>query len=77
MDLQHINVRAEPLHTRIDSVEDVFPRQADAIDPLAIIDACERGVRVPVIHAKVAFGEDHNLGAWDVVLFQCFADDAF
>jgi hypothetical protein len=54
MDLQHVDVRAKSLHARIDGVKDVFPRQADAIDPLAIIAARERGVGIPVIDAKVS-----------------------
>jgi hypothetical protein len=78
MDLEHINVRAQPLNAFINRIQDVLPAQPHAVRPLAIIrdtpDGCSAALTV-VINAKVTFTKDHDLVSWDVILLQRLADD--
>lgn len=78
MDLQNVNVRAQALHACINGIKDVFPAQPLPIDHVSVI---ARGLRdrardVALVDTEVAFREDDNLGARDVVLFEGFPDDS-
>lgn len=57
VNLQDINVGAQTLDTGVDSVEDVFARQADAVDPGAVVGARGGNGRLValVVDAEVAF----------------------
>ena len=79
MDLQHIDVCTQSLHTGFYSIEDMLPAQPDLIDHLAVIGAHGADTRLAVVrcHAEVAFGEKDEFAAWDVIFFDGFGDDAF
>jgi len=78
MDLEDVDVRAQALHTLLHRIEDVLPAQANRVDSLAVV--C-RGQgdwtpEVRFVDPEVAFREEDDLLAWDVVLLEGFADDA-
>lgn len=79
MDLQDIDVGTQPLDTGVDSVEDVLAREADAVDPGAVVGARGRdgGLVALVVDAEIALGQDDDAVAGDVVFLQRFADDLF
>lgn len=79
VDLQHIDVRAQPLNTGIDRIEDMLPGETDAVDEGAIIAGRGRDGREVafVVDAEEALGQDDDAVAGDVVLLQGFADDGF
>jgi hypothetical protein len=79
VDLQHIDVRAQPLYALIHGVEDVFPAEAHLVYVVVVICGygCDAEGGVVFVDAEVAFGEDDDFAAGDVVLFEGFADDAF
>lgn len=58
MDLQYVDVRAQTGDTGIDGVEDVLPREADAVDETAVVGTRgrDRGHAAFVVDAEVAFG---------------------
>jgi len=61
MNLQDIDVRAQPLDARLDGVKDVLARQANAIDELAVVVRGGGDGRLDarvVGHAEIAFAED-------------------
>lgn len=77
MNLQHIDIRAESLHARINRIEDMLPRETSAIDEFTVV--CRRrrnGWKFAlVINAEVAFGQNDHAVARDVELLQGLADD--
>lgn len=77
MDLQDIDVGAQSLHALLDRVEDVLAAQTDSVDHVAVVGgACGDGDGgVFFLHAKVAFGEDDDFVAGDVVLLESLSDD--
>lgn len=79
MDLKDIDVGSEPLHTRVDGIKNVFAAESDTVDHDAVIDRTlhERQLSTVVADAKVTFGEDCHILAWDLERLQRFADDAF
>lgn len=78
MNLQNIDVGAKSLDAGANSIEDMLPRQANLIDHFSVISAqgCNRWLRARY-NAKVAFAQDYNLRAGDVVLFESFPNDFF
>lgn len=80
MNLKHIDIRPQALHARINSVENMLPRQSDTVDPFgAVIRRNGRDGRVLtlLVDAEEAFREDDDAGTWDVVFLKSFADDFF
>ena len=79
MDLQHIDVRAQAVDAGIHRIEDVLPREADAVDEAAVVGARgrDRGHTAFVVNAEVAFGQDDDAGARDRVFLQSFAENLF
>lgn len=79
MDLQHIDIRPQPLHTRLHGIEDMFPRQTHLIDHRTVVGAYGRdaGLGPGGVDAEVAFGEEDELGARDGVVRDGFGDDFF
>ena len=79
MYLQHVDIRAQPFQACFYSIEDVFPAQADLIDHFSIVRAHGTDARLCVVrrHTKVAFREDDEFAARDVVFLDRFADDFF
>lgn len=77
VDLQHVDVRAEPLDAGVDRVEDVLARQADAVDEVAVVAGRGRDGRevALVVNAVEALGQDDDAVAGDVVFLQGFAED--
>lgn len=78
MDLQHIDIRAQPSDARVDRVEDVLPRQPDPVDPDgAVVGGGGRDGRGPavLVDAEEALGQDDDALAGDGELFQGLADD--
>ena len=76
MNLQHVDVSAQTLDTRINRIKDVLAGQANTVDKVPIIAGC-RGDGwefALVIHAEEALGQDDYAVARDVVLFQGFAN---
>ena len=79
MNLQHINIRTQPLHTLLHRIENMLPRQPYLIHILGIISHGSRNWNRGIffVDAEVAFREDDDFGAGDVVGFEGFGDDAF
>lgn len=78
MDLKHIDIRAEPLHTLLHCVKDVLPAQTDLVDEFSIIDRHLGDGKgdIILIDAKIALGENDDLAARNVVLLEGLANDA-
>jgi hypothetical protein len=57
----------------------VFPAEAHLVYVVVVICGygCDAEGGVVFVDAEVAFGEDDDFAAGDVVLFEGFADDAF
>ena len=82
MNLQHIDIRTQPLDTRLDRIKNMLPRQPHLIHKLPIVNAVLG--RIPFasrrsrrINAEETFGENDQFRAWDFVLADGFADDFF
>lgn len=77
MDLQDIDIRAQPRHTRVDSVEDVFPRETNTVHEIAVVLGGHSDGRLfaLVVDAEEALAENDDSVARDRVLLECFADD--
>jgi hypothetical protein len=56
MNLEHIDIRAQPLHTAFNRVEDVLPRQPDSVHERAIVrrNRRNRWLRARRVDAEVA-----------------------
>lgn len=70
VNLEYIDVRAESLNASVHRVEDMLPRQTDAVDEGAVV-ACRRRDRrevALVVDAEEALGQDDDAVAGDVVL---------
>lgn len=78
VNLQNIDVGAQPTHTRIHSIEYVLPRQADLVHHFSVISAHSRNWWLPFgRNAEIAFTQDNYFVARDVVLLEGPADDFF
>lgn len=77
VDLQNIDVCAEALDALLDSVEDVFAAEADLVDHLAIIGGYRRNTErwILLVDAEIAFREENELVAGNVVLRDGFGDN--
>ena len=77
MDLEHVDVGAEAFDALLDRVEDVLAAEADLVDHVAVIGgyAGDAQARVFLDDAEVAFGEENDFVARDVVLLQRLCDD--
>lgn len=77
VNLQHVDISAEPLDTGVDCVEDVLARQAHTVDKGAVVARRRRNRRLAaaVVDAEEALGQDDDAAARNVVLLQCLADD--
>ena len=77
MDLKHVDVGAEAFDALLDRVEDVLAAEADLVDHVAVIGgyAGDAQARVFLDDAEVAFGEENDFVARDVVLLQRLCDD--
>lgn len=79
MDLQHVDVRPQAPHTGVDRVEDVLPRQPDAVDPDGPVvggaGGDGGGAVAVLVDAQEALGQDDDALARDVVLLEGLADD--
>ena len=73
----HVNVRAQALDALVHGVEDMLPAQPHLVDHVAVVDAdgANRRIRPVLRHAEVAFAEDDDSAARDVVLLQRLAHD--
>ncbi len=60
MDLQHVNVRPQPLHACIHGVEDMFAAQAHLIYHIAVVGGHQGDARLGagLVDSEVAFGKD-------------------
>lgn len=78
VDLQHIDVCPQTLDALLHSIEDMLARQTNLVHELAVVCRHRRNAerRVILIDSKVALGQQHDLGARDVVLLQRLSDDA-
>lgn len=78
MDLQHVDVCAQALDALLYRIEDVLPTETNLVDGLAVVRRGEGDVAAEIrfVDAEVAFGEEDDLLARDVVLLEGFADDA-
>jgi hypothetical protein len=79
VDLQDVNISAEPGDGGVDGVQDVFARQADSVYHLAVVggDAADVGGGVVGRDTEVALGEDDDTIAGNFELFESFANDLF
>ena len=79
MNLQHVDISTQPLHTCFNRIKDMLPTQALSIDPGTIIDArCRNVILNPVIRdAKVTFAQDGQTVSGNVVFLHSFGDDLF
>lgn len=79
MNLQHIDIRPQPLDARVHRIQDMFPRQPDLVHHLAVVlgDGGDLGLAAVWVDAEVAFGQDDNFGARDRVFGEGFGDDFF
>lgn len=77
VELKNINVRAQSRHAGVNRIEDMLPRQAALVDPLAVINSHAQGVHGParLVHVVETLGHDHDLGPWYLVVTDGFADD--
>ena len=77
VDLQHVDVGAQPLDASVHRVEDVLPRQSDAVDEAGVVASGRRDGRLTalIVHAEEALGQDDHAVTRDVVLLQRLADD--
>jgi hypothetical protein len=79
MNLENVDVGAQPFDALLHGIEDVLPAQSDFIYGLTVV--CHRlgdGLaEIGFVDAKVAFREDDDLAAGDVVLLESLAYDAF
>ena len=75
LDLQHIDVGAEPLNTSFNCIEDVFPRKPDAIDSRSVVDGEFGNIQrsTTFINPMKTFRKNHDLMARDVVCLEEFA----
>jgi hypothetical protein len=80
VDLEDVDIGAQPLDARIYGVKDMFPRQADPINPGAIVCCNSPKFQLfirSVVDAKVTFGENDDARPWNVEFLQRLADDLF
>lgn len=79
MDLQYVDVCAQPLHAGVDRVQDMLPRQPDPVKPPPVVfgDGGDLGLRTGRVDAEVAFREQHDVLAGDGVFLESFADYLF
>lgn len=79
MDLQYVDVCAQPLHAGVDRVQDMLPRQPDPVKPPPVVfgDGGDLGLRTGRVDAEVAFREQHDVLAGDGVFPESFADYLF
>lgn len=77
MDLKDIDVCSKALDTLLDGVEDVLTAETDLVDHLAVVggNRCDTEGRVLFVYTEVAFREEDELVAGDVVLLDGFGDD--
>lgn len=77
MDLEDIDIRAQPLNACVYSIKDVFSAKANLIHHVSIIGAESRyrRLRARGVHAKVTFAENHDAGARNRVLAESFPND--
>ena len=77
MNLKHVDVGAEAFDALLDRVEDVLAAEADLVDHLAVVGGYAGDAQAGVFldDAEVAFGEEDDFVARDVVLLQCLCDD--
>ena len=63
MDLQHIDICAQPLDALLYRVEDVFARQADLVDEVAVIGrhVCDSERWIFFVDTEVALGQENDL----------------
>lgn len=78
VDLEHINISPQALDGSVDGVQDVFAAQTHAVDEGPVVGRGGVDGRVDgvFLDAKVAFGQDDDVGPRDVVLLEGFADEA-
>ena len=77
VNLQNIDVGTKALGALFNGVEDVLPAETNPVDHLAVVgrDRRDGEGRVFFVDAEVAFREEDDLVARDVVLLEGFADD--
>lgn len=77
VDLQDVDIRAEALDALLDRVEDVLTAETNLVDHFAVVSGnrCDAEGWVLFIDAEVAFGEEHELVAWNTVLLDGFGND--
>lgn len=77
VDLQHVDVSAQPLDASLHRVEDMLPRQSDAVDEVAVVAPARRDGRLAplIVDAEEALAQDDHAVSRDVVLLQRLADD--
>jgi hypothetical protein len=80
VDLEDVDIGAQPLDARIYGVKYMLPRQADPINPGTIvcgnIPSSQLLIRF-VVDAEVTFGENDDPRPRNVEFLQCLADDLF
>ena len=82
MNLQHIDIRTQPLDTRLHRIKDMLPRQPHLIHKVPVIGAVFGRIPLPArrarrINAEETFREKDDFRARDVVFTDGFADDFF
>jgi hypothetical protein len=77
VNLQNIDVCTKAFDALFNGVEDVLTAETNLVDHLAVVgrDRCDAEGRVFFVDAEVAFREEDDLVARDVVLLEGFADD--
>jgi hypothetical protein len=82
MDLQHIDICPQPLHTRIHRIKDMLPTQPHTIHHHPIIHHRLAQIHTPsllhdlaFVHAEEDFGKQHEFLAGDAVFRDGAADD--
>lgn len=69
MNLEHIDIRPQPLYTSLYSIKDMLPTQPLPIYPKPVILACSPNSRLRTIkrNTKVAFTQDDDRRTRDIV----------
>lgn len=77
VDLQDIDVGAQPRDALVDGIDDVFPAESHTVQHVVVVDRAhaDRVRRAVFGHAEVAFTQDHQVLPRDVELLYRFADD--
>jgi hypothetical protein len=78
MYLKEVYVRTQSLDACINCVKNMFSTESDAIDHWPIIYCAlrQRKLSSIVAHTKVTFGEQRDVLAGYIILFQSFANNA-